>query len=91
PYNAAGRVVRTESGKMINTLPEGDEVFVKAGYIRAFQDIRGKYKSEGDYVITRPPVGPLNPTKVDHITDAYDSIDWMVKNIPETNGKVGML
>ncbi|WP_275431330.1 CocE/NonD family hydrolase, partial [Klebsiella pneumoniae] len=46
PYNAAGRVVRTESGKMINTLPEGDEVFVKAGYIRAFQDIRGKYKSE---------------------------------------------
>ncbi len=91
PYNAAGRVVRTESGKMINTLPEGDEVFVKAGYIRVFQDIRGKYKSEGDYVITRPPVGPLNPTKVDHITDAYDSIDWMVKNVPETNGKVGML
>ncbi len=45
-----------------------------------FQDIRGKYGSEGEYVVTRPVVGyPLNPTKVDHTTDAYDTIDWLVK------------
>ena len=41
--------------------------------------------------MTRPPVGPLNPTKVDHTTDAWDTIDWLVKNLPESNGKVGMI
>jgi uncharacterized protein len=91
PYNAAGRTSRMDSPNMLSMLPEGDELFVKAGYIRVFQDIRGKYGSEGEYVVTRPPVGPLNPTKVDHTTDAYDTIDWLVKNVPESNGKVGML
>lgn len=91
PYNAAGRTRRLDSPNMLSMLPEGDEVFVRDGYIRVFQDIRGKYGSEGDYVVTRPPVGPLNPTKVDHTTDAWDTIDWLVKNTPESNGKVGML
>ena len=61
------------------------------GYIRVIQDVRGKYGSEGDYVMNRPLHGPLNPTAVDHATDTYDTIDWLVKNIPETNGKVGIL
>ena len=69
----------------------GDEVFAPAGYIRVFQDVRGKYDSEGDYVMTRPPRGPLNDTPVDHSTDAYDTIDWLVKNVPESNGSVGMI
>jgi putative CocE/NonD family hydrolase len=73
------------------TLPQGDEVFVDDGYIRVFQDIRGKYGSEGDYVMTRPLKGPLNTTEVDHATDAWDTIEWLVKNVPESNGKVGML
>ena len=55
------------------------------------QDVRGKYGSEGDYVMNRPLRGPQNPTPVDHATDTYDTIDWLVKNIPETNGKVGIL
>ena len=55
------------------------------------QDVRGKYGSEGDYVMTRPLHGPLNPTTVDHSTDTYDTIDWLVKNVPESNGKVGIL
>ena len=55
------------------------------------EDIRGKYGSEGDYVMNRPLHGPLNPTPVDESTDTYDTIDWLVKNIPETNGKVGIL
>ena len=94
PYNAAGRANRVaNSPNMASLLPQADEPFVKAGYIRVFQDIRGKYGSEGDYVVTRPVVGPLNPTKVDHATDAYDTIDWLVKkeNLPESNGRVGML
>jgi uncharacterized protein len=91
PYNASRRVERNESPYMLSALPEGDEVFVKAGYIRVFQDIRGKYGSEGGYVVTRPVRGPLNPTETDHVTDAYDTIDWLVKNTPESNGRVGMI
>jgi len=91
PYNASGRAVRFESPHMLALLPMGDEVFVADGYIRVFQDVRGKYGSEGDYVMTRPLRGPLNASQVDHSTDAYDTIDWLVKNVPESNGKVGML
>ncbi|MGB8851715.1 MAG: CocE/NonD family hydrolase, partial [Candidatus Acidiferrales bacterium] len=91
PYNAAGRTSRNESPYMLDTLPQGDDVFVKAGYIRVFQDVRGKYGSEGAYLMTPPPIGPLNSSGADDTTDAYDTIDWLVKNVPESNGKVGML
>jgi uncharacterized protein len=67
------------------------EVIIEGGYIRVVQDVRGKYGSEGDYVMNRPLHGPQNPTPVDHSTDTYDTIDWLVKNIPENNGKVGIL
>ena len=66
-------------------------MIVEGGYIRVVQDVRGKYGSEGDYVMNRPLHGPQNPTPVDHATDTYDTIDWLVKNVPETNGKVGIL
>jgi putative CocE/NonD family hydrolase len=91
PYNAGARAGKKSSSTMINELPAGDGVFVQGGYIRVFQDVRGKYGSEGDYVMTRPLHGPLNSSEVDHSTDAYDTIDWLVKNLPESNGKVGML
>ena len=93
PYNAKARANRSDSPSMLATLPLADEGFVKAGYIRVYQDIRGKYGSEGDYVVTRPVIGPLNATKVDHVTDAYDTIDWLVNkaNLPESNGRVGMI
>ncbi|BAV97977.1 CocE/NonD family hydrolase [Lysobacter enzymogenes] len=91
PYDAAGRAKRLDSPRMIDILPQGDEVFAQAGYIRVFQDVRGKYGSQGDYVMTRPLRGPLNATKVDHATDAWDTIDWLVKHVPESNGRVGML
>ena len=93
PYDAAGRAERAnpESATMLGTLPQGDEVFVQAGYIRVWQDVRGKYGSEGDYVMTPMPTGPLNPHGPNDTTDAWDTIDWLVKNVPESNGKVGML
>ena len=91
PYNASGRAQRNASPSIASTLAQGDEVLVQAGYIRAFQDVRGKYGSEGDYVMTRPLKGPLNNTRTDHATDAWDTIDWLVKNLPETNGKVAMI
>jgi putative CocE/NonD family hydrolase len=91
PYNASKRASRNDSPHMLDILPQGDELFVQDGYIRVFQDIRGKYGSEGDYVMTRPLKGPLNASEVDHATDAWDTIEWLVKNLPESNGKVGML
>ncbi|MCP3736240.1 CocE/NonD family hydrolase [Sphingomonas sp. RP10(2022)] len=93
PYNAKGRANRSDSSSMLNTLPLADEMFVRGGYIRVYQDVRGKYGSEGEYVVTRPVIGPLNPSKVDHVTDAYDTIDWLVNkaNLPQSNGRVGMI
>ena len=74
-----------------NILSPAYAELVRAGYIVALQDVRGKYRSEGDYVMNRPIRGPLNPTKVDHSTDAYDTIDWLVKNVAESNGRVGTI
>jgi putative CocE/NonD family hydrolase len=92
PYNASARAERNRSTSMLATLPLFDEVFVEhRDYIRVYQDVRGKYKSEGEYVMTRPLRGPLNSSEVDHSTDAYDTIDWLVKNVPESNGRVGMV
>jgi len=91
PYNASKRAERVQSPYMSSTLPQGEELFVADHYICVFQDVRGKYGSEGEYLMTRPLRGPLNSTNTDHSTDAYDTIDWLVKNVPESNGKVGML
>ncbi len=66
-------------------------LFLRAGYIVVFQDVRGKYGSKGAYVNERPLRGPDNPTAVDHATDAWDTIDWLVKNVKESNGRVGMI
>src|SRR6202789_546671 len=59
PYNAAGRAARNESPHMLDELPQGDDVFVGAGYIRVFQDVRGKYGSEGGYHTRPPPPAPV--------------------------------
>jgi len=91
PYDATKRAERHVSPHMQSMLSQGDEVFSNDGYIRVFQDVRGKHKSEGDYVMTRPLRGPLNGSRVDHSTDAWDTIDWLVKHVPESNGKVGMI
>lgn len=91
PYNAAKRAERNASPNMLSMLPEGDDNFIANGYIRVFQDVRGKHGSEGDYVMNRPLRGTLNKTQVDHATDAWDTIDWLVKNVAQSNGKVGMV
>jgi len=94
PYNATDLTSHINSshlGPSLYGYDNATDVIVEGGYIRVVQDIRGKYGSEGDYVMNRPLHGPQNPTPVDHATDTYDSIDWLVKNLPESNGKVGIL
>jgi|SRR5579859_1138272 len=78
-------------GPMLVGYDNATEVIIEGGYIRVVQDVRGKYGSEGDYVMNRPLHGPQNSTPVDDATDTYDTIDWLVKNIPESNGRVGIL
>ncbi|MDP9268879.1 MAG: CocE/NonD family hydrolase [Acidobacteriota bacterium] len=91
PYNAAGRASRQNSPHLATVTAQMLDSAVAGGYIVVYQDIRGKYGSEGDYVMTRPLIGPLNPTKVDHATDTYDTIEWLVKHVPESNGRVGTI
>ncbi len=94
PYSATELTSHAASahlGPILWGYDNATEVIVEGGYIRVVQDVRGKYDSEGDYVMNRPLHGPLNPTPVDHSTDTYDTIDWLVKNLHESNGKVGTL
>ena len=91
PYDAKEATSRTKSLILTEILDAMDAEFAEDGYIRVYQDIRGMHHSEGDFVMNRPIIGPLNNTAIDESTDAYDTIDWLVKNVPESNGKVGIV
>jgi len=94
PYDAnvlTGHAQSAHLGPILSGYDNATDVIVEGGYIRVVQDVRGKYGSEGDYVMNRPLHGRLNPTAVDHSTDTYDTIDWLVKHTPESNGRVGIL
>ena len=91
PYDADKMTSRNRSQRIEEVLQVADAEFANDGYIRVYQDVRGLHRSEGEYVMGRPLRGPLNATKVDHATDAYDTIDWLVKHVPEANGRVGVI
>ena len=83
PYGVA------ESG---GRLTGGYSDLADEGYIFVFQDIRGRYKSEGTFVMQRAPRPVDSPSRaIDEGTDTHDSIDWLLKNGPKNNGRVGML
>ena len=94
PYGATALTSHADSahfGSILTGYDNATDVIVEGGYVRVVQDVRGKHGSEGDYVMNRPLHGPQNPTPVDHATDTYDTIDWLVKNVPESNRRVGIL
>ena len=94
PYDADTLTRHAKSahlGPILSGYDNAADVVVEGGYIRVVQDIRGKHGSEGDYVMNRPVRGPQNPTPVDHATDTWDTIEWLVNNISESNGRVGVL
>jgi putative CocE/NonD family hydrolase len=65
-------------------------LFGKEGYIFVYQDVRGRWMSEGEYVNMRPYIPSKNgPNDVDESSDTYDTIDWLLKHVPNHNGKVG--
>ena len=90
PYGADKPTTQSPSPNAAMVLPAADESLLNAGYVRVYQDVRGRYGSQGDYVMTLPVRGPLNKRKIDQTTDTYDTIDWLIKNVPDNNGRVGI-
>jgi putative CocE/NonD family hydrolase len=90
PYGADKATEQASSPHAAMVLPPADESLLEAGYIRVYQDIRGRYGSQGSWVMTLPPRGPLNRGAVDESTDTWDTIEWLVNNLPESNRRVGI-
>ena len=82
PYGISGA-----SGSFAGSYAE----LAREGFIFAFQDIRGRFGSEGSFVMLRPPRDKRDPRAVDESTDTHDTIEWLLKNLPRHNGRVGML
>ena len=64
---------------------------IEDGNIMVFQDLRGRFDSEGEYLSLRPPKDPDDPDGIDETTDAWDTIEWLVNNVLESNGRAGIL
>ena len=83
PYGVDG----TSRGSFFGSRPE----LARDGYIYVAQDIRGRFKSEGEFIMSRPEADHHDPKAVDESTDAYDTVDWLVKNIQGNNGRAGFI
>ncbi|HEV2687412.1 MAG TPA: CocE/NonD family hydrolase, partial [Bryobacteraceae bacterium] len=75
-----------DSARLSASLPE----LSADGYIFVMQDIRGRFRSEGQFVMLRQPRDPKDKQAIDESTDTYDTIDWLLKHVPNNNGRVGM-
>lgn len=90
PYGA-DLPLKEDSTIKVDRLPAYYNVMLKEGYIMVFQDMRGKFKSEGSFEMNRPLYHQADKTKTDESTDAWDTVDWLIKNLPNNNGKAGIL
>ena len=83
PYSAANQLRNA-------TLPPALRYLAQDGYIFVVEDIRGRFGSEGEYVMSRAQNDRRSPQGINESTDTWDTIDWLVKNLPNNNGKVGV-
>jgi putative CocE/NonD family hydrolase len=67
-----------------------DDLFAREGYIFVYGDVRGRYMSEGEYEDVRPYIPNKKGNQIDETSDTYDTVDWLIKNIPNNNGRVGV-
>ncbi len=88
-------IIMTRTPYGVGNAANNFKTYLKAlagdGYIFVFEDIRGKFQSEGTFVMQRPARAPGDTTSLDEGTDTYDTIDWLLRNVPGNNGRVGML
>ena len=83
PYGVDG----TSRASFFGSRPE----LARAGYIYVAEDIRGRFKSEGQFVMMRPLADHKDPKAIDESTDTYDTVAWLLKNVPGNNGRVGVV
>ena len=83
PYGCDG----TTRASFFDARPQ----LARSGYIYACEDIRGRFKSQGRFVMMRPLADHANPKAIDESTDAYDTVAWLVRNLPNNNGRVGVV
>ena len=83
PYGCDG----TSRGSFFGGRPE----LARSGYIYVCGDIRGRFKSEGQFVMSRPQADHHDPKAIDESTDTYDTVDWLLKNVPGNNGRAGFV
>ncbi len=83
PYGIAGRFERQSSEYLKDLIEEG--------YIFVYQDVRGRYESEGQFVMLRPVRDWNKPGSIDEASDTYDTIEWLSANVPQNNARVGMM
>ena len=83
PYGVDG----TNRASFFGNRPE----LARAGYIYVAEDIRGRFKSEGEFVMMRPLADHKDPKAIDESTDTYDTVAWLLKNVPGNNGRVGVV
>ncbi|MCY7377618.1 MAG: CocE/NonD family hydrolase, partial [Pyrinomonadaceae bacterium] len=67
-----------------------NELFARENYIFVYQDVRGRWMSEGEFMDVRPDIANTDKTKIDESTDTFDTVEWLIKNVPNHNGRVGM-
>ncbi|TDW58879.1 putative CocE/NonD family hydrolase [Novosphingobium sp. PhB55] len=91
PYGADAMTTQQDGPKLGDILFPSYADLARHGNIIVAQDVRGKFASGGDYVVNRPLRHPLNPTRTDRSTDAWDTIDWLVRHISESNGRVATI
>ena len=79
------------SNQYINYWKRYQKAYLQEEYIMVIQEVRGKYQSEGDFMDVRPFIAnKKTPTDIDEASDTYDAVDWLIKNLPDNNGKVGV-
>jgi putative CocE/NonD family hydrolase len=77
-------------GNSADSINPSEPELAASRYIFVFEDIRGRYKSEGAFLMSRPMADHRDPKQVDESTDTYDTVDWLLKNIPNNNGRAGV-
>jgi putative CocE/NonD family hydrolase len=91
PYGSDAIAFHTVGDHLATRVSLMNAPFVEDGYILVWEDIRGRSKSEGTFLLNRAPSGPLNPTGIDEDTDAYDTIEWLTRNVPECNRRLAII
>ena len=90
PYGANGSSLPEDSTLDVQTFGSNFSILLKEGYFLVFQDIRGKYKSEGKMEIHQPLIHATQKGAIDESTDTWDTVDWLMKNLKGNSGKAGL-